>query len=123
MFPLNGLLILVAEDEPLIALDVAGAILDHGGRAIEVDTCAAAFEAVEHHRFDAAIIDHALLDGVCDEVCSVLREEGVPYVVYSGHALEALKHLGGVALTKPSPSTTLIERLGQVLAASPRQPI
>jgi hypothetical protein len=49
----------------------------------------------------------------------VLREEGIPYVVYSGHALDALEHLGGVALTKPSPTTTLIESLRLVLAGSP----
>jgi CheY-like chemotaxis protein len=123
MFPLNGLLILVAEDEPLIALDVAEAIRGHGGKAIEVDTCAAAFEAVEQHHFDAAIIDHALLDGVCDEVCSALREEGIPYVVYSGHALEALEHLGGFVVAKPSAPIRLIESIRQVLAASTRPAI
>jgi CheY-like chemotaxis protein len=120
MFPLNGLLILVAEDEPLIALDVAEAIGSHGGRAIEVNTCAAAFEAVEQHRFDAAIIDHALLDGVCDEVCSALREEGIPYVVYSGHALEALEHLGGFVVAKPCTPIKLIESIRQIIASGPR---
>jgi hypothetical protein len=55
-FTLNGCLVLVAEDEQLIALDVAEAIRGHGGKAIEVGTCAAAFEAVEQHHFDAAIL-------------------------------------------------------------------
>jgi CheY-like chemotaxis protein len=123
MFALNGLLILVAEDEPLISLNVAEIIRDHGGRAVEVDTCTAAFEAVETHRFDAAIMDHALMDGVCDEVCSALKEEGVPYVVYSGNALAALEHLGGFALAKPSPPHRLVESIRLVIAASTRPAI
>lgn len=55
---LAGRSVLVLEDEPLIALDMAELIADCGGRSLLVRTCRQAVQLSETEDLSAAILDY-----------------------------------------------------------------
>ena len=67
--PLAGRVILVIEDEPLIAINISDAFEDEGAKTIMVRTLATALVAVEDPNLSAAIVDHALGDADSSEIC------------------------------------------------------
>lgn len=85
---LNHALILVAEDEPFIALDVALAVEDAGGEvagpAASVREALALIEALP---IVAAILDVNLADGDISPVAERLIEAGIPIILQTGIGL------------------------------------
>lgn len=117
--PLTGRVILVIEDEPLIAIDVAQAFEDAGATVVVTRTLAAALVAVEDNAISAAIVDHALGDGDSSEICQRLNERSVPFVTYSGFA-----HLDGACadathVNKPASPSVLVATVTGLLASRP----
>lgn len=82
---LNNALVLVAEDEPFIALDVALAIEDAGG---EVAGPAASVEEaralIATRPIVAAILDVNLTDGDISPVAEILIGSGIPIILQTG---------------------------------------
>ena len=82
---LDGKVILVVEDEPLVALDVVKALRAAGARVL----CAGYLElglcTTEHPELSAAVIDLHLGDGSGTVICSRLRERGIPFVIHTGY--------------------------------------
>jgi DNA-binding response OmpR family regulator len=76
--------ILVVEDEPLIAMDIAMAFESSGAHLTSTNTVKHAKLLVEHDGLSAAILDHALSDGDSTSLCTRLAERGVPFLMYSG---------------------------------------
>jgi DNA-binding response OmpR family regulator len=116
---LDGLVILVIEDEPLVALDVQQAFEDAGATVVVARTLAAALLAVEDSSVSAAIVDHALGDGDSSEICERLKERSVPFVIYSGFA-----HLDGACaeakhVNKPASPSVLVATVTGLLASRP----
>ena len=81
---LSGRSILIAEDEPLIALDIAQAFEDAGAEIVVTSTLHHALVLVEHDGLSAAVLDHALHDGDSSPLCQRLNERKLPFVIYSG---------------------------------------
>ena len=81
---LDGRSILVVEDEPLIALDIAEALGNAGAAVLTTDTLQHALAAVEQADIAGAIVDRALKDGDTNPVCERLNERGIPFLIYSG---------------------------------------
>ena len=84
---LDGLRILILEDEFLIAMDVEQLCRDHGAADVTI-----ARELTEidgqalPERFDAAVVD-LMLGGVSTlDFAARLRNEGVPFVFASGYS-------------------------------------
>ncbi|WJI36802.1 MULTISPECIES: response regulator [Mesorhizobium] len=110
---LDGLRILVLEDEFLIAMDVEQLCRDHGAGEVviardltEVDGRKVATQ------FDAAIVDLMLGGTSTLEFAAGLRETGVPFVFASGYsdADEIKATFPGVRLvTKPYSGEDLVE--------------
>jgi DNA-binding response OmpR family regulator len=116
---LDGLVILVIEDEPLVALDVQQAFEDAGATVVVARTLAASLVAVEDNSISAAIVDHALGDGDSSEICQRLKERSVPFVIYSGFA-----HLDGACadakhVNKPASPSVLVATVTGLLASRP----
>ena len=115
---LVGRIILVIEDEPLIALDIQQAFEDAGATVVVARTLAAALVEAEDTSISAAIVDHALGDGDSSEICERLKERNVPFVTYSGFALE-----GACAeaehVNKPASPSVLVATVTGVLASRP----
>jgi CheY-like chemotaxis protein len=107
---LEGLKILVLEDEFLIAMDVEQLCRDHG--AVDVAVARGLEEIGDRQDFDAAIID-LLLNGVSTlDFAARLRETGKPFVFASGYTenSEVAQRFPGVTLVgKPYSGNDLIE--------------
>lgn len=86
---LSGLKVLIVEDEPFIALDLAFGVEEAGGFPLgPASSVAQALKMIEEQVPDAAIVDVDLPDGKIGPVLAVLRPE-VPVVVHTGVGLPA----------------------------------
>ena len=113
---LKGRLILVAEDEPLIALDITLAFEDEGAWVIRARTLNEALLGVEDQALSAAILDHALGDGDSTQVCGRLKERNIPFVTYSGYDSPRGPCQGGVHVKKPTSMSLLVTTVKGLLA-------
>lgn len=120
---LNGVPVLIVEDEVFLAIDLASAIEDHGGTVIgPFATVADALIDLELHIAGGAILDANLLDRDVTPVAIRLIEQGVPFIVHTGTGLpDELRalHPDLPVIMKPSPMIevvqTLIRRIGPSL--------
>ena len=117
---LNQVSVLVAEDQPFIALDLALAVEDAGGKV--VGPAASREEALtflETEIVGAAILDVNLVDGDCSALVEVLVGRGVPFIVHTAVDLPptlATRFSGLVVQIKPCQAATLVAQLGNLLA-------
>jgi DNA-binding response OmpR family regulator len=78
--------VLVAEDEAIIAIELADSLNAAGFNvAGPFATCADAENWLKTGEPDAAILDNRLKDGPCDALASDLSRRGVPIIMFSGH--------------------------------------
>jgi DNA-binding response OmpR family regulator len=112
---LDGLRILLLEDEPLIAMDVEQLCRDNGADEI---ICVRDLKDVEREvraaRFDAAIVDLMLSGASTLDFARDLHERGVPFVFASGYSEpeELASSFPGVALVeKPYAGADLVEAI------------
>jgi DNA-binding response OmpR family regulator len=113
--PLSGRSILIVEDEPLIALDIAQAFQEVGAEPVISHTLQEALVCVEIERLAAAVIDHTLHGQDSGPVCQRLNDRNLPFVVYSG-----LKKLhgacaAGVQVAKPENPRALVSIVGRMI--------
>ncbi|MEI9418173.1 response regulator [Mesorhizobium sp. Cs1321R2N1] len=110
---LDGLRILVLEDEYLIAMDVEQLCRDHGASEVVVARDLAEVDGRKVATdFDTAIVDLVLGGASTLEFAAGLREAGVPFVFASGYsdADEIKASFPGVRLvTKPYSGEDLVE--------------
>ena len=117
-----GGVVLVLEDEALIAINLHDDLCEAGYRiAGPFTTCAAALAWLDQARPDAAILDTELADGTCRDVARVLARRAVPIVIYSGHRRDKdllAEFDTAVWIEKPAPSFDLIAACRQLIAAT-----
>jgi DNA-binding response OmpR family regulator len=118
---LEGLRILLLEDEFLIAMDVEQLCLDHG--AASVVAARSVDEVGDDLDFDAAIVD-LLLGGVSTfDFAARLKDTGKPFIFASGYTddAEVRQRFPGISLVgKPYAGDDLVEA---VAAACGRLPL
>src|SRR5918995_3283844 len=79
-------LVLVLEDEALIALNLQDELQDAGHEVAGPFTaCSAALDWLRTATPDMAILDATLNDGPCHSVAAELARRGVPFLIYSGY--------------------------------------
>ncbi|TPI09812.1 response regulator [Mesorhizobium sp. B4-1-3] len=84
---LDGLRILVLEDEFLIAMDVEQLCRDHGAAEVTIAREVAELEGQAlPARFDAAVVDLMLGGDSTLDFAARLRREGIPFVFASGYS-------------------------------------
>lgn len=111
--------VLVVEDEFIIALDLSETVQDLG---FELEgpfaDKAGAFAAIEQVMPDAAILDVQIADGEVFPLADRLTAAGVPIIFHSGHyppeAMEQ-RYPGAVACSKPCSPAHLLTVLQQVV--------
>ena len=116
---LAGRLILICEDEPLIALDIANAFTEVGARVVRVRSQRDALIAVEDAALSAAILDHALSDGDSSQLCERLKERNIPFVLHSGYAKIDGVCGQGVVVGKPAAPQLLVTTVEALLSSRP----
>lgn len=113
--------ILVAEDEPIVAHDLCDTV-EEAGFIVEgpYDDASKAMLAFEKHRPDLAILDINLSGGTAYSLAEKMMAEQVPVIFHSGAVtsdeVQAL-YPGASALTKPCPPAVMLETVQQALDA------
>jgi len=83
---LEGKRILVVEDEPLLAMDIAGQLEDAGACVIgPAGTAAAALSLIEQYRAHGALLDANLAGSPVDDIAAALVHNNIPFVFVSGY--------------------------------------
>ena len=121
MTTLVGCTILVVEDEPLVAMDIADAMKKAGAQVIIARTLEAAMGQAGSAQLTAAVIDHSLHDGLTtSDVCAKLKERAIPFIVYSGFSELEGACADGKLVQKPATPEMLLATLQGVLAPQQR---
>jgi DNA-binding response OmpR family regulator len=111
--PLTGRLVLIVEDEPLVALDMTLAFEDEGAWVTRARTLNEALLGIEDRALSVAILDHALSDGESIKVYARLKERNIPFVTYSGY--DHVGCVGGVHVKKPASMSVLVTTVRNLL--------
>ena len=113
--------VLLAEDEAIIAFELADSLALEGFEvAGPFDTCANAeawLRAVGH--VDGAVLDKALKDGSCTALARDLVSRAIPFIVYSGYtrSYETACEFGDATwIAKPVPFEALLHSLRTAMA-------
>jgi CheY-like chemotaxis protein len=119
---LDGLRILVGEDEYLVARDLERTLLDAGCAQVMLAPSIADCEHVRAHTaLDATVLDLRLRDGDAGDFARTLRADGTPVLFITGYDESTIpEDLADVPLlAKPFQRPQLLDRLKEVLAARP----
>ena len=115
--PLAGRLILIVEDEPLVALDVIKTLRAAGARVLSAGYLESGLYTTEHPDLSAAVVDLHLGDGSGTAICRRLRQRRVPFVVYTGYPpiLISSEWPDVPVISKPARPEQIISALENVL--------
>ena len=84
-------LVLLVEDEPLIALDIEHHLRRAGARVITAGHLDAALSMTEHPDLSAAVVDLRLGDESAVPIFRRLTHRNLPFVVHTGYSTDALQ--------------------------------
>ena len=115
---MGGQSILIVDDEPLIALDVAQAFEDAGAIVTTTTTFREAMALVEKIGLTAAIVDHELGEHDSNQLYARLKARGIPFVTYSGHSRIDGACSDGVHVTKPVDPQVLVNVVARLVAGT-----
>lgn len=105
---LEGCQILLVEDEPLIAMDIAEELMAHGAHVHNVASVNEALAILDTKTVSAAVLDYRLADGTADELCQRLSDMNIPFVIYSGYTeVEGACSKWGI-IRKPAAPSALV---------------
>ena len=104
--------ILILEDEALIAIDLELTLHNAGFEVVWFTHCTKADEWLESNSPSFAVIDIALVDGICVKAASVLAQRQIPFIVHSGDT-EFSEHrdtifVAGLWIGKPAKNDDLV---------------
>jgi DNA-binding response OmpR family regulator len=102
---LDGVRVLVVEDEFLIAHELATALLEAGAEVL--GPCATARDAMrlmETQAPDIAVLDVLLLDGDTAPIADALDARGLPYVLATAAEPPLMPQVHSAALVLPKPT-------------------
>ena len=112
--------VLLVENEPLIALDLEGMLLEAGvGRVHHTMSVGAALDWLAGNAPALAILDVVVEGGSSASVADRLRQRAIPFLIYSGHARHGELHgaglSGAVWLAKPCTQVDLVAAIETAL--------
>ena len=115
--PLAGRVILLVEDEPLIALEMDKALRVAGAKVVSAGFLESGLCSTEHPQLSAAVVDLHLGDGNGSALCRRLRQRGVPFVVHTGYPrMMDWEWPGATVICKPAHPDRIVSALVQLLA-------
>ena len=120
---LAGRLVLVVEDEPLVALHVQGFLVGAGARVLLAHALPTARIYARDPELSAAVLDHGLKTDDTSEICTILKERDIPFVLYSGYSKVHGDCADGELVHKPAPPHVLVTTLAGVLGEQQRPTI
>jgi CheY-like chemotaxis protein len=115
---LAGRLILLVEDEPLVALDVETALRGAGANVLSAGYVESGLYTTEHPDVSAAVVDLRLgRTGDGTTICRRLRQLGVPFVVYTGYpaVLVTSEWPDVPVISKPADAKQIVDSLVRLI--------
>ena len=101
---LDGKRILVVEDEPLLAMDIARQLEDAGACVIgPAGNASAALSLIEQYRFHGALLDANLGGDPVDDIAASLVSKNIPFAFVSGYNRDTLPALYNEVELLPKP--------------------
>lgn len=123
---LNDLRVLIVEDEPFVAIDLALIVEDAGGVVVgPAGSVREAMALIAEGRITAAILDVDLSDRDVTPVAELLLSKGIPVVIHTGVGLPAslkARHPALPVFLKPAKHNALINKLAELTQARPPLP-
>jgi CheY-like chemotaxis protein len=92
--PLAGRKILLVEDEPVIAIDVAHVLQKAGAHVVTSRSPQAALALIEADGWSAVVLAPELIDGDSAPLREQLRKRGIPFVLYGVGRPDGARHEG-----------------------------
>ncbi|MEZ5830329.1 MAG: response regulator [Dongiaceae bacterium] len=120
--PLQGLRILILEDDPLICLDLETSLSELGARVRAVSSAAAALQELATSDLDFAVLDFELGAETSDPVAIAAEDRRVPFVFLSGYSKhdERFSRWPNIdVLTKPIFAETIAQHIRGRLGHQP----
>ncbi len=108
--PLNGIRLLIVEEDPLIALHIETTLEDAGAViAGSARTVAQALAVIDETSMDAAVLDYRLETETSARVVDRLTALGVPFLFHTSSGSTPSANYPGITIVdKPSRPTQLI---------------
>ena len=117
---LNGMTVLLVEDDAFIQLDLQ-LVLEAAGATVITASNVAEGLAKLNLRYSAAVLDIRLPDGEVFPVAEALRKSNTPLIFHSGNTETSnVRELypDAIALSKPVSDTILIDAIRQIAPAA-----
>jgi two-component system, response regulator PdtaR len=122
---LEGLCVLVVEDEFLLAMELEALLEQRGCRVLgPVATIDRALAVLAHHRPAVAVLDVNLRGRRATSVAAALRDQGVPFVLVTGYGEGQLNEpelKGRTRLEKPLDRRELLRVLARAVQAAEQE--
>jgi len=115
---IKGQMIFVAEDEPLVSLDIADALRAAGANVVSAHNVRDALTIAATADLSAAVLDVNLAGEGCSLICQQLAARGIPFLFHTGYTDVPFLDEWPAApvLRKPSSPAEIIGVLGSLLA-------
>ena len=108
--PLNGLRVLIVEDETLVAMLIEEYLVEMGCEvAFSASRIAKAFKGLQTSRIDVAVLDVNVAGESISQLVDVLHQRGIPFIFASGYGPRGVdaRWSGSPVLQKPFTGTDL----------------
>jgi len=112
-------LVLLLDDECLIAYALEGDLQALGATVLSVPTCQQALNVLDTFAVDVAILDFRIGDDDCTEVAESCEKKRIPYVITSGFDVESKELLNPMAwIDKPYNYGQIVDMFGEMAMQS-----
>jgi len=109
----------VAEDNPLISMDLQQVLEDEGAMVFPASSVTQALRLAQTPALSAAVIDIKLRTENAEPVCDALSQRQVPFIFYTAYPDSSSKRWSAVPfVSKPAPDSVIIGALKYALSAN-----
>ena len=118
----RGTRVLVVDDEPLVAMDVAGILVEAGCEVLgPAGTLSAAKALISRGEFDIALLDANLGGQPVDELAAAVADRKIPFAFLTGYTREGLPRAfrNAPMIGKPFTRRQIVDVLRQLVQRSP----
>jgi CheY-like chemotaxis protein len=115
-YPLTGCSILVVEDEPLIAIEMAALLQTAGAEVFSARTLGEATALLERANLSAAIVDYGMGSEDTSTLCRDLVQRGIRFMFYTGYSHMQHAYPDAVVVQKPASERQLVSAMVGLVA-------
>ncbi len=115
---LQGHSVLLVEDEPFILIDIQSGLEAEGARVCPAVSVREAIDVLDKEVVTASVLDFMLGGNTADDLCHLLVERKIPFVIYSGYTDVEGECRRWEIVEKPADPAELVSKVLSVLTAS-----